>query len=79
MFDPALMVERLSAVLKILERIPRRFSGIKTADDFIADDAGIDGMDAICMNLIAVGEEIKQIDRKTDGERPLHNCQKLPF
>ncbi len=34
---------------------------------FYSSDAGIDRMDAICMILIAAGEELKNIDRKTEG------------
>ena len=67
MYDPELLVERLKTLLEALERIPRRFADIATPADFYASDAGIDRMDAICMILIAVGEEFKNIDRKTEG------------
>jgi uncharacterized protein with HEPN domain len=68
MSDRQLLVERLSSILEALERIPRRFAGIKTPSDFTDTDAGLDRMDAICMVLIAVGEEFKAIDRKTEGK-----------
>ena len=67
MSDTELLVERLSSVLEALERIPRRFAEIKKPSDFSETAAGIDRMDAICMILIAVGEEFKAIDRKTEG------------
>ena len=67
MYDPALLVEKLNTLLEALERIPRRFADIATPGDFYASDAGIDRMDAICMILIAAGEEFKNIDRKTEG------------
>ena len=66
-YDRELLVERLMTLLQALERIPRRFVGIATPDDFLASDAGIDRMDAICMILIAAGEELKSIDRVTEG------------
>ncbi len=66
-YDRELLVERLMTLLQALERIPRRFAGIATPDDFLASDAGIDRMDAICMILIAAGEELKSIDRVTEG------------
>ena len=66
--DPMLLRDRLTSVLEALQRIPRRFSGIDSPKDFYAHDEGIDRMDAICMVLIAVGEEFKAIDRRTDGE-----------
>ena len=68
MLDPELLVERLRTLLEALERIPRRFADIDTPADFHATDLGVDRMDAICMTLIAVGEELKTIDRKTEGQ-----------
>ena len=67
MYDPQVLIERLESVREILERIPRRFQGIAQPEDFLATDEGVDRMDAICMILIAAGEEFKNIDRKTDG------------
>lgn len=67
MSDAGLLFERLQSVLTALERIPRRFAGISQPLDFLASDAGMDSMDAICMILIAAGEEFKRIDRQTEG------------
>ena len=68
MYDTQLLIERLTSVLEALERIPRRFADITTPSDFTDTAAGVDRMDAICMILIAVGEEFKAIDRKTEGK-----------
>lgn len=65
--DP-LLVERLEGVLEVLERIPRRFAGITTPEDFVDNPEGQDRLDAICMVLVAVGEAFKQVDRQTDGK-----------
>lgn len=67
MYDPDLMIERLTRVLEALERIPARFAGIESPSDFADTPAGVEKMDSICMVLIAVGEELKTIDRKTEG------------
>jgi uncharacterized protein with HEPN domain len=67
MSDTQLLAERLSSVLQALERIPRRFAEIESPSDFTDSEAGVDRMDAICMILIAAGEELKAIDRKTEG------------
>ena len=67
MFDSGLLLERLQTVLTALERIPRRCAGISQPSDFEASPDGIDRMDAICMILIAAGEEFKKIDRQTEG------------
>lgn len=68
MYDSALLLERLQTVLAALERIPRRCAAISQPSDFLASEAGLDRMDAICMILIAAGEEFKNIDRRTEGE-----------
>ena len=68
MYDSGLLLERLQCVLTALERIPRRCSGISQPSDFLASEAGLDRMDAICMILIAAGEEFKNIDRQTEGK-----------
>jgi uncharacterized protein with HEPN domain len=63
-----LLIERLESILEALERIPRRFAGIERPTDFLTSEAGHDSMDGICMVLVAVGEEFKAIDRKTEGK-----------
>jgi uncharacterized protein with HEPN domain len=68
MYDPEFLVEKLKILLEALERIPRWFADIATPADFFSSDAGIDRMDAICMILIAAGEELKNIDHKTGGK-----------
>ena len=52
----AILIERLNEILIVFKRIPRRFSGIKSATDFQKDETGQDRLDAICMSLVAVGE-----------------------
>jgi hypothetical protein len=49
MYNNQIIIERLETVLNALARIPRRFAEIKTADDFLDSDNGIDKLDAICM------------------------------
>jgi len=68
MYDQSLLIERLERVLEALERIPRRCADIGSANDFTQSNHGKDMLDAICMMLLAVGEEFKQIDRKTEGK-----------
>lgn len=68
MYDATLLRERLESVLEALERIPRRFSTISSAEYFTLTEEGKDRLDAICMILIAVGEAFKQIDGKTEGK-----------
>ncbi len=68
MFDKELVDEILSQVLTAAHRIERRSKNIFEPDDFLISDAGIDKLDAICMMLIAIGENLKNLDKVTDGK-----------
>jgi uncharacterized protein with HEPN domain len=67
MSDVALIREILSQILEAARRIERRFAAIQSPDDFLADDDGLDKLDAIFMMLIAIGESLKHLDKITDG------------
>lgn len=67
MYDTELLVELLSQMLVAAHRIERRYSSIRTADDFLKSDDGIDRLDAIAMMLIVLGESVKNLDKATDG------------
>jgi uncharacterized protein with HEPN domain len=75
LFDTVALIERLESALEAMERIPRRFTGINSPEDFEASEAGQDRLDAICMILVAVGEAFKQIDLQTDGRLLSHYPQ----
>jgi uncharacterized protein with HEPN domain len=68
MYDDTLVLELIDEVEEALSRIDRRFSTIKTPDDFVNNDDGLDRLDGIAMMLIAIGENIKRIDKVTQGE-----------
>lgn len=63
MYDKELTIEILKQVLNALNTIRRRFEPIKHSDDFISSPEGLEKLDAICMQLIAVGESLKKIDK----------------
>lgn len=67
MYDKALLLEKLVQINTSIEKINRRFALIKTADDFLDSDQGMDMLDAIAMMLIAIGENFKTIDKETKG------------
>lgn len=67
MSDRNLVYEKLLQIDEALQRIDRRFSVIECADDFLDSDRGLDMLDAIGMMLIAIGENLKKIDRDTEG------------
>ncbi len=53
-----------------IARIERRFERIKKPEDFVIDDNGIDRLTGITMMLIAIGEQLKQLDKAVNTEKP---------
>lgn len=68
MSDRSLIYEKLLQINEALQRIDRRFTQVSTPDDFLDTDQGQDLLDAISMMLIAIGENLKWLDRETNGE-----------
>ncbi len=66
--DAPLIHHIVNNILTAIERIERRFDGIESFEDFLMDDDGLDRLDGITMMLIAIGEQIKQLDRIIDIE-----------
>lgn len=63
MYDLDLTQEIIANIIIAIERIERRFKTIEIPDDFVTSNAGIDRLDAITMMLIAIGEQIKRLDK----------------
>jgi uncharacterized protein with HEPN domain len=68
MYDRELVNDLIEQVEEAIRRIERRFEGIASATDFIANDEGLDRLDGIAMMLIAIGENVKKIDKFTNGD-----------
>lgn len=68
MFDKLLVIEILRQILAAGEKVSGRFEGIRTADDFLIDERGLERLDSICMQLIAIGESLKNLDKITHQE-----------
>ncbi|MDP1785105.1 MAG: DUF86 domain-containing protein [Sulfuricurvum sp.] len=64
--EKALLVETLTQIQGAAERILKRFEPIQVSDDFLQDETGHEKLDAICMQLIAIGESLKNVDKLTD-------------
>jgi uncharacterized protein with HEPN domain len=65
MYDQKLVSEILTQVRTAIQTIIQRFEPIKSAQDFVKTPEGKEKLDAICMQLIAIGESIKNIDKIT--------------
>src|SRR3972149_7351817 len=72
MFDKKLVVDILKNIVWSLDQITKRFRTIKSSEDFIKDDTGLEKLDSICMQLINIGEALKQVDKIT-GQKLLLN------
>jgi len=68
MYDKELVIEILQQILMASKRILSRFAKISSVGDFLKGEEGIEKLDAICMQLIAIGESLKNIDKITNGD-----------
>jgi len=57
----------LRQVIRATRTIAKRFAPIASVEDFVSSEAGLEKLDAICMQLIAIGESIKHLDKLTVG------------
>ena len=67
MFDIELAREILSQILTAANRVEKRSAGMNKPDDFLGSEESLDKLDAICMMLIAIGENLKNLDKITGG------------
>ncbi len=68
----------LTQMIGACSRIEKRFAKIQSSDQFLDDEEGLEKLDAICMQLIAVGESVKNLDKETDKQL-LPNYPKIPW
>lgn len=66
MYDKELVGEILNQVYQSALTVLARFEPVKSIDDFTGSPEGWEKLDAICMQLIAVGESLKNLDKITD-------------
>ncbi len=67
MYDKELTVELLEQIQNAAQTILDRFAPVKTVSDFTNSPAGLEKLDSICMQLIALGETLKKLDKITDS------------
>ena len=54
-------------ILDSAETVLKRFKKIKSAGDFTDSPEGMEKLDSICMQLIVIGEALKNFDKVTAG------------
>ncbi len=65
MYDRDLVLEILTQLSQAVVIINKRFEPIKSANDFTDSEWGMEKLDAICMQLITIGESLKNLDKIT--------------
>ena len=68
MFDKEIAVDSLYKISKAIDTIQERASVVCNLDELLSSPDGVMRLDAICMNLIALGEAVKGLDKLTNGE-----------
>ncbi len=66
MYDQELVREIASQIHQATITIMKRFEPVKSPRDFTDSEAGMEKLDGICMQLIAIGEGLKNLDKVTD-------------
>jgi uncharacterized protein with HEPN domain len=65
MYEKSLIVNALENIERSLKDILEWTTDIASVDDFLTSNSGMILLNAVCMKLFSVGEEIKSIDKRT--------------
>lgn len=68
MFKSEMALGCLKDIQKALALIEERSAIVTHVNDFLCSPEGMLRLDALCMNLIALGESVKNLDKITNGE-----------
>ncbi|MDP3832204.1 MAG: DUF86 domain-containing protein, partial [Ignavibacteriaceae bacterium] len=66
-FDKELVLGILNNIAWSVGVILKRSNQIKSYDDFLKNDDGLEKLDSICMQFINIGEALKEIDKITSN------------
>lgn len=68
MFDHEIVMDSLQKIRTAIETILERASEVSDPNELLSSPGGMLRLDAICMNLIALGEAVKGLDKQTHGQ-----------
>lgn len=77
-YDKELVLEILRNIEWAIGVILKRSSKIKSYNDFLENDDGLEKLDSICMQLINIGEALKELDKIT-SQNLLGNYQEVDW
>lgn len=62
--DRSTTIELIDFILESIRLINKRFQNINSSDDFLKNDEAIEKLDSIAMRLQAIGEALKNLDKR---------------
>ena len=65
--DKRSLLELLNFIKESIGLIKKRFASIKSVNDFIEDDDGLEKLDGIILRIQTIGEALKNIDKHQKG------------
>ena len=68
MYDKSLITDILDDMINASKKVEKRCQKFSNSDDFLEDEESQIILDSICMQLIAIGEAVKEIDKITNKE-----------
>jgi uncharacterized protein with HEPN domain len=77
-YDRKLALEILTQISDAIEKVKKRFAPINSAEEFTNSDEGSEKLDSICMQLIAIGESLKNLDKIT-SKKVLSNYPEIDW
>lgn len=67
MYDKELAREILQQIRHAITVVLKRFESIETVSNFTDSPGGMEKLDSICMQLVVIGESLKNFDKVTDN------------
>lgn len=62
--DKKTTLQLVEFILESIELIKKRFTFIQKSDDFLENDEGLEKLDSISMRLQAIGEAVKNLEKR---------------
>ncbi len=77
-YDRQLALDILTQIFNAIQKVKKRFRPISSPDEFTNSDEGMEKLDSICMQLIAIGESLKNLDKIT-SKKVLSNYPEIDW
>jgi len=78
MYDKEIVLDLLENMIDATQKILYRNRNIQSVDDYLKDDNSLMLLDSLCMQLIAIGEAVKKIDKESD-KKLLKSYPQIPW